>query len=83
MTHISIRLTIIMTHINMSTYFVIPTIQNNRLIIIYAGTLESNCPKSHFLCTNDICVTGSVLCDGNDDCGDGSDETKGCTGNAI
>ena len=40
----------------------------------------SNCPKGHFLCTNKKCVNGLAMCDGNDDCGDNSDETTGCTG---
>ena len=52
--------------------------------IIYAAHLESNCPRTHFLCANKKCVQGSMLCDQNDDCGDMSDETGyGCAGMEI
>ena len=42
--------------------------------------LPSNCPENHFTCKNQKCVTGGYLCNGQDDCGDNSDETVGCTG---
>lgn len=32
------------------------------------------CPKGTFLCSNGACINQSFKCDGNDDCGDGSDE---------
>lgn len=33
------------------------------------------CPSSEFTCDNGGCVSRSWLCDGDDDCGDNSDET--------
>ena len=41
---------------------------------------RSNCPDTHFTCDNMKCLRGSLLCDEKDDCGDGSDESKGCSG---
>ena len=32
-----------------------------------------------FLCQNGMCIESGFRCNGNNDCGDGSDET-GCTG---
>ncbi|KAH3871069.1 low-density lipoprotein receptor-related protein 12-like [Dreissena polymorpha] len=34
------------------------------------------CRQGQFLCTNGRCITGSYRCDGQDDCGDDSDETS-------
>ena len=35
---------------------------------------EVECPANHFRCNNTRCVFKSWICDGADDCGDGSDE---------
>ena len=35
---------------------------------------------NHFKCTNQKCVDNSYVCDGRNDCGDYSDEDKGCQG---
>ena len=32
------------------------------------------CKRNEFTCNNGRCVTETRKCDGNDDCGDGSDE---------
>ena len=39
-----------------------------------------SCPKEEFLCANKKCVEASNICDGNDDCGDNSDENTICSG---
>ena len=39
------------------------------------------CPDGHFLCQNQKCLRAEVMCDGRNDCGDNSDEEKGCFGN--
>ena len=39
-----------------------------------------SCPKDLFLCANNKCLDPSILCDGNDDCGDNSDESTICFG---
>ena len=36
------------------------------------------CPENHFKCANDKCVPNVWVCDGDNDCGDGSDEGKDC-----
>lgn len=36
------------------------------------------CPAPSFRCNNNRCIPGSWSCDGADDCGDNSDETRGC-----
>ncbi|MFD3745440.1 hypothetical protein [Nocardia sp. NPDC058633] len=38
----------------------------------HSGTLS--CEQNEFSCDNDRCVQRQWLCDGDDDCGDGSDE---------
>lgn len=37
------------------------------------GQIE--CPSNHFKCDNSKCIFKSWICDGQDDCGDGSDES--------
>ena len=34
------------------------------------------CPPGRWLCANKKCVPASYVCDGDEDCGDGSDEIK-------
>lgn len=38
----------------------------------------SPCGKNEHECTNHVCVNITQLCDGKNDCGDFSDETKCC-----
>ena len=33
-----------------------------------------SCPGNTFTCDNSVCVNQDFLCDGTDNCGDGSDE---------
>ena len=42
--------------------------------------LISNCPPSHFQCGNKQCIRSNMMCNGEDDCGDNTDETTGCNG---
>ena len=39
------------------------------------------CPKEKFLCNNTKCLPSTFKCNGQDDCGDNSDEIDGCVGN--
>ena len=45
--------------------------------------LMSNCPPSHFRCVNKRCIRSTMMCNGEDDCGDNTDETLGCNGRMI
>ena len=38
-----------------------------------------NCPVNNFKCDNDACVPNVWVCDGDNDCGDNSDEPESCT----
>ena len=38
------------------------------------------CPKTQFQCDNNLCVSLSDQCDGNDDCRDNSDENPSMCG---
>ena len=48
------------------------------LIFLYNPIYAESCSSSAFQCDNDRCVTSSDRCDGNNDCGDNSDE-EGCS----
>ena len=41
------------------------------------------CSTHEFLCANEQCVPLTWTCDGEDDCGDNSDETTSCTGMTL
>ena len=41
-------------------------------------TCLDNCTNSDFVCANNLCIPRVWRCDGDDDCGDGSDEPPSC-----
>ena len=41
-------------------------------------TCLDNCSNSDFICDNNRCIPGMWHCDGDDDCGDASDEPRSC-----
>lgn len=67
-----------------------PTVHcfNFNLIQIDINALENKllifvgqCPLNHFRCFNQRCVPNNLVCNGNNDCGDYTDESEGCFGN--
>ena len=44
-------------------------------------SIDRICPSQNFLCANDKCLAAYYMCDGNNDCGDNSDESTICSGN--
>ncbi|XP_041375955.1 low-density lipoprotein receptor-related protein 12-like [Gigantopelta aegis] len=48
------------------------------LITSFTRGTNATCPGSRFHCTNGRCVNYAVTCNGYDDCGDDSDELRGC-----
>ena len=41
---------------------------------------SNSCPQNQFTCSNKRCIAANKICDGNDDCGDDSDEVLHCGG---
>lgn len=39
---------------------------------------NNTCDESTFMCHNKVCIPKQFLCDHDDDCGDGSDESLQC-----
>ena len=52
----------------------------NISVKIIGAKLPSLCPLNHFQCSNGKCLKPHFMCNGNDDCGDESDEKLGCQG---
>ena len=42
---------------------------------------DIECEKGYFTCSNKVCIPMTNACDGNNDCGDNSDENEICKGN--
>ena len=50
----------------------------------HINSTHCECPsKGDMLCRNSVCVSRTKYCDGNDDCGDGSDEPQSCSTNCA
>lgn len=52
---------------------------NNQYIVVLPYTLiclQVACQMGYFKCNNSQCVFKAYICDGRDDCGDGSDEDE-------
>ena len=53
-------------------------------LFLFILALPSTCNDGEFMCLNKRCINGEWKCDGDDDCGDGSDENKDdCPGKFI
>ena len=44
--------------------------------VCFVLTEGPSCNMTQFLCDNGTCISGSLYCDGVDNCGDGSDERR-------
>jgi hypothetical protein len=53
------------------------------LVDVFSPTAGSDCEPSEFPCDNGNCVYVGYVCDGDDDCGDGSDESTLLCGSTI
>lgn len=54
---------------------------SKRIAIMLSAVTVSECRRaSEFKCANNLCLPDSVMCDGYDQCGDGSDEGQICSG---
>ena len=45
--------------------------------------LDADCSRNSVSCKNEKCVSKSKICNGEDDCGDSSDEGEACAGENI
>lgn len=51
----------------------------NRIYVSFVNSAPPDakaCPSGEFMCANRKCLATTYVCDGDDDCGDGSDELK-------
>ena len=53
-------------------------LHNCLLSLFVTASLYRNCTGAEFRCDNSRCLNSRIKCDGNNDCGDGSDE-KNCS----
>ena len=56
--------------------------RNHFFLILGVSSNSRNCSSTEFKCPNGICIPAIYKCDGENDCGDSSDETN-CTGKQI
>ena len=45
-------------------------------IFLYSHIVTGTCRFGQYQCLNGKCISGGSVCDGSNDCGDNSDETK-------
>ncbi|XP_071114337.1 low-density lipoprotein receptor-related protein 4-like [Haliotis cracherodii] len=48
------------------------------LVTCVTTYVKGACSSSQWSCNNNRCIATALKCDGNDDCGDNSDEHEGC-----
>lgn len=48
------------------------------IFFIYFSAPVTTCDENTFMCSNKVCIPKQFLCDHDDDCGDGSDESPEC-----
>ena len=55
-------------------YIKILVFGRRKILKFYSSTGFEKCTPSQFQCNNGVCLDPSAKCNGQDDCGDGSDE---------
>lgn len=48
------------------------------LCTVFSLAPNNTCDENAFMCHNNICIPKQFVCDHDDDCGDGSDESLEC-----
>lgn len=48
------------------------------LCTVFSSAPNNTCDENAFTCRNNICIPKQFVCDHDDDCGDGSDESLEC-----
>lgn len=69
-----LELTACHSSVRKSVFFPISSV----LCTVFPLAPNNTCDENAFMCHNNICIPKQFVCDHDDDCGDGSDESLEC-----